>query len=241
MNTCAGELMHRDLTAVMEEDLIQDAVHILYSHNLSGIPVVKEDWELVGYLSETDILQAAIPTYLEILAQSSFLNNGEIHLVDRFKNLGKKVVREFMTKNPYSVPPSASLMTVADLMLRKKIKRLPVVEGNKLIGVEKQIDEFRLKLEEEYEHEEQNLLEQKKRALARLEEMEKATIQQVEDEWKDREVKVAFQTEEYEKELRSVLSQLIEKVNSSIGLGNLIDEGINAVAVVERKKANNGN
>ncbi|ADE57117.1 hypothetical protein [Aminobacterium colombiense] len=108
-------------------------------------------------------------------------------------------------------------------------------------SVEKQIDEFRLKLEEEYEHEEQNLLEQKKRALARLEEMEKATIQQVEDEWKDREVKVAFQTEEYEKELRSVLSQLIEKVNSSIGLGNLIDEGINAVAVVERKKANNGN
>lgn len=135
MNTCAGELMHRDLTVVMEEDLIQDAVHILYSHNLSGIPVVKEDWELVGYLSETDILQAAIPTYLEILAQSSFLNNGEIHLVDRFKNLGKKVVREFMTKNPYSVPPSASLMTVADLMLRKKIKRLPVVEGNKLIGI----------------------------------------------------------------------------------------------------------
>ena len=40
-----------------------------------------------------------------------------------------------MTKNPYSVPPSASLMTVADLMLRKKIKRLPVVEGIKLIGI----------------------------------------------------------------------------------------------------------
>ncbi|MDD2205884.1 MAG: CBS domain-containing protein [Aminobacterium sp.] len=135
MNTCARELMHRDLTAVMEEDSIQDAVHILYSHNLSGLPVVREDWELVGYLSESDILQAAIPTYLEILAQSSFLNNGEIHLVDRFKNLGKRLVRDFMTKDPFYVEPSASLMTVADLMLRKSIKRLPVVENDKFIGI----------------------------------------------------------------------------------------------------------
>lgn len=127
--------MHRDLTAVMEEDSIQDAVHILYSHNLSGLPVVREGWELVGYLSESDILQAAIPTYLEILAQSSFLNNGEIHLVDRFKNLGKRLVRDFMTKDPFYVEPSASLMTVADLMLRKSIKRLPVVENDKFIGI----------------------------------------------------------------------------------------------------------
>ncbi len=40
-----------------------------------------------------------------------------------------------MTKSPVFVDSSASLMTVADLMLRKKIKRLPVVENNKLIGI----------------------------------------------------------------------------------------------------------
>ncbi len=127
--------MHKDLAAVMEEDSILDVVRILYSHNISGIPVVREDWELIGYISETDILKAAVPTYLEVLAQSSFLDNGEIRLVDRFKNLGKKTVKDFMTKSPVFVDSSASLMTVADLMLRKKIKRLPVVENNKLIGI----------------------------------------------------------------------------------------------------------
>ncbi|HCA41484.1 MAG TPA: CBS domain-containing protein [Aminobacterium sp.] len=135
MNTFARELMHKDLAAVMEEDSILDVVRILYSHNISGIPVVREDWELIGYISETDILKAAVPTYLEVLAQSSFLDNGEIRLVDRFKNLGKKTVKDFMTKSPVFVDSSASLMTVADLMLRKKIKRLPVVENNKLIGI----------------------------------------------------------------------------------------------------------
>lgn len=135
MNTFARELMHKDLAAIMEEDSILDVVRILYSHNISGIPVVREDWELIGYISETDILKAAVPTYLEVLAQSSFLDNGEIRLVDRFKNLGKKTVKDFMTKSPVFVDSSASLMTVADLMLRKKIKRLPVVENNKLIGI----------------------------------------------------------------------------------------------------------
>jgi CBS domain-containing protein len=135
VNTFARELMHKDLAAVMEEDSILDVVRILYSHNISGIPVVREDWELIGYISETDILKAAVPTYLEVLAQSSFLDNGEIRLVDRFKNLGKKTVKDFMTKSPVFVDSSASLMTVADLMLRKKIKRLPVVENNKLIGI----------------------------------------------------------------------------------------------------------
>lgn len=135
MNTKAHTLMQRDLTAVMENDLIHDAVHILYSHNLSGIPVIREDWILVGYLSESDVLKAALPTYLEVLAQSSFLNNEEYSLLERFKTLGNAKVNEFMNPEPISVEPAASLMTVADLMLRKKVKRLPVVENCKLVGI----------------------------------------------------------------------------------------------------------
>jgi len=135
MKTMAKEIMHRDLTAVMEDDLIHDAVHILYSHNLSGIPVIKEDWILVGFLSESDVLQAAVPTYLEILAQSSFLADEEGGLLERFKILGKGLVADFMNTDPLYVDPTASLMTVADLMLRKKVKRLPIVDKGKLIGI----------------------------------------------------------------------------------------------------------
>lgn len=135
MNTKAQTLMQRDLTAVMEDDLIHDAVHILYSHNLSGIPVIREDWVLMGYLSESDVLKAALPTYLEVIAQSSFLNDEECSLLDRFKTLGNTRVSEFMNTKPIYVEPATSLMIVADLMLRKKVKRLPVVENGKLVGI----------------------------------------------------------------------------------------------------------
>lgn len=127
--------MQRDLTAVMENDLIHDAVHILYSHNLSGLPVIRDDWILIGYLSESDVLKAALPTYLEVLAQSSFLNDEECSLLERFKHVGNSTVNEYMNPEPIYVEPSSSLMTVADLMLRKKVKRLPVVKDGKLVGI----------------------------------------------------------------------------------------------------------
>lgn len=127
--------MQKDLTAVMENDLIHDAVHILYSHNLSGLPVIRDDWILIGYLSESDVLKAALPTYLEVLAQSSFLNDEECSLLERFKHVGNATVNEYMNPEPIYVEPSSSLMTVADLMLRKKVKRLPVVKDGKLVGI----------------------------------------------------------------------------------------------------------
>lgn len=136
MNTIVAEdIMSRDLTAVMEDDRLLDALHVLYSHSLSGLPVIDENWELVGYLSESDILKPTIPTYLEILAQSSFFGGEENLLFQRFGAMKDDLVRDIMHKEPVFVSPQTNIMTVADLMLRKQIKRLPVVESSKLVGV----------------------------------------------------------------------------------------------------------
>lgn len=135
MKTTAADLMHFDLTSVMEDDLVHDAVHVLYSHNLSGIPVIDEEWKLVGYLSESDILKIALPTYLEILARSSFLEDEENLLLSRFTSFGNKKVGEFMNRHPIFVELNTSLMSVADLMIRKSVKRLPVVEQNRFMGI----------------------------------------------------------------------------------------------------------
>jgi predicted transcriptional regulator len=131
----AGQLMHRDLSSVSEEDHVLDAVHLLYSQRLSGVPVIRDDWVLQGYLSERDILRRATPTFLEVLAQSSFLDDSEGDLFERLKQIGDMKVKDVMNPDPIFVRPTESLMTVVDLMLRKGLKRLPVVEGRKLVGV----------------------------------------------------------------------------------------------------------
>jgi CBS domain-containing protein len=135
VKTAAKDIMNFDLTSVLEDDLVQDAIHVLYSHNLQGIPVLDEDWNLVGFLSESDVLKAAVPTYLEVLARSSFLEDEEDLLLSRFRSFGNKKVGDFMNRNPIFVEPETSLMAVADLMIRKSVKRLPVVEHGKLAGM----------------------------------------------------------------------------------------------------------
>ncbi len=131
----AKDIMHKDLTAVLEDDFIEDAVHIIAVHKLPGVPVVKENWELVGFLSERDVLKAALPTYLEVLAQSTFLDEEEEALLSRLKSLGQKLVKDVMVKDVIYVDEDASLLTVADLMIRGKVKRLPVVKDKKLVGI----------------------------------------------------------------------------------------------------------
>ncbi|HCP07034.1 MAG TPA: CBS domain-containing protein, partial [Synergistaceae bacterium] len=92
--------MHRDLSSVSEDDSVLDAVHLLFSQRLSGVPVVRDDWVLVGYLSEKDILRKATPTYLEVLAQSPFLDDSEGTLIERLKQIGNLKVRDVMNPDP---------------------------------------------------------------------------------------------------------------------------------------------
>ena len=135
MLTTVEDLMERDLTVVMEDSTINEAIDIFYYHNVAGLPVVNKDWSLVGFLSETDILRAATPSYLEVLTHSSFLSEEGEEFVRQLANLGKLPVRDYMTRAPMAVGPYVSLMSVADLMIRKHFRRLPVVEDGILVGI----------------------------------------------------------------------------------------------------------
>jgi CBS domain-containing protein len=135
MITTVGDLMDRDLTAVMEHSTISEAIDIFYYHSVSGLPVVDSGWRLVGFLSETDILRAATPSYLEVLTQSSFLSGEEEEFVNQLEKLGDLPVRDYMAKPPIAVEPYVSLMSIADLMIRKHFRRLPVVEDGILVGI----------------------------------------------------------------------------------------------------------
>lgn len=131
----AEQLMKRDLTAVMAEDTVEDAMHVLHSHSLSGVPVVDERWRLVGFLSESDILRSVLPSYLEILAQDSFLYGEHELLTKKFSQVRTSAVRDYMQTNCQSVKTTANIMNVADLMLRLRVKRLPVLDGRLLVGI----------------------------------------------------------------------------------------------------------
>ncbi|MGN0839098.1 MAG: CBS domain-containing protein [Pyramidobacter sp.] len=131
----AEQLMKRDLTAVQADDTVEEAMSVLHNHGLSGVPVVDVQWHLVGFLSESDILRSTLPSYLEVLAQDSFLYGEQELLSRKFAAIRGREVKDFMQPHCHTVQTGTNIMNVADLMLRLRVKRLPVLEKRVLVGI----------------------------------------------------------------------------------------------------------
>lgn len=138
------ELMSRNTISVMPSTLVADAARIMLANRVSGLPVVDEKGALVGIVTEGDLLRRAeIGTdgkqagWLKSLLLPSAVATDYVHTHARH-------VSGVMTHSPVFVTPDTDLEEVAQLMLRKHIKRLPVLEHNQLIGVISRADLLRV-------------------------------------------------------------------------------------------------
>ncbi len=89
-------------------------------------PVVDKNKRLVGIVTESDILQVLHPAVPQKIVGSV--------LREAMKSTAR-TVEEIMTKRPVSVTPDMTVTEALILMAAHKLRRLPVVEGNKLVGL----------------------------------------------------------------------------------------------------------
>ena len=90
------------------------AIGLLLKNRISGAPVIDDDNNLVGILSEKDCLRIFV--------------NGS------FYDMPGGTVSNFMTDVVSPVKPNSDLFSVADVFLQHNFRRMPVVEGKKLVG-----------------------------------------------------------------------------------------------------------
>ena len=131
---------------VYEDDNLCDVIKLFREKKISGAPVLNKNGELVGIISESDIIKT-ITTHDEDLnlILPSPLDLIELPLktalkIEEFKEDLKKAlktkVKDVMTKNVIVAKPDMTINDAAKLMIEHKIKRLPVVDddGN-LVGI----------------------------------------------------------------------------------------------------------
>lgn len=107
----AVEIMSTPVVTVTPDTTIQQAVVLLEKGRISGLPVVDQDAHLLGMLTEFDLLRA--------------IRNLALH--------GR--VGDFMSTDIVTVDESASLTYLTDLMLEKRIRRVPVLSEGRVVGV----------------------------------------------------------------------------------------------------------
>ncbi|KAF8034705.1 hypothetical protein BT93_C0886 [Corymbia citriodora subsp. variegata] len=130
-----------DLHFVKATTTVDEALETLVEKRITGFPVIDDDWNLVGVVSDYDLLaldsisggcQGDANIFPDVDSSWKAFNRIQRLLI---KTHGK-VVGDLMTPAPLVVRETTNLEDAARLLLETKYRRLPVVDGNgKLIGI----------------------------------------------------------------------------------------------------------
>src|SRR5215469_1392837 len=136
----AGEVMSRNPIAVPAEAGLAEALRLMFDHRVSGLPVVDGRAGLVGILTEGDLLRRSeIGTagqrsgWLDLLTMPG-------RLASDYVRTHTRRVGEIMTRDVVSVAEDTPLTEVVRLMERHRIKRVPVLRDDALIGIVSRAD-----------------------------------------------------------------------------------------------------
>ena len=117
----AEDIMTREVLTTSPDMLVEDVAKLLAFHNVSGMPV--EDWDgrVIGIISEADVL-------------------GKIG----------DTIRDVMSEELVSVSRSTPIEEIATLLVERRIKRVPVIADEGLVGIVSRADIVRALAERAY-------------------------------------------------------------------------------------------
>lgn len=117
--------MTHDVLAFTEGQSIIEAMESLVKNRISGAPVVNEKNEVIGIISEGDCIKQ--------FSECRYYN----------QPLDNMNVENYMIKNVETIPPDMQLFDLANKFLSMKVRRFPVCEDGKLVGLISQKDILR--------------------------------------------------------------------------------------------------
>ena len=134
-----SEIMIREPFTCAADATISEVVRILAQNNVSSLPVVDEKNQVVGFISDGDIMGAIAQHRAHTIftgGDASMLYFDDQSLEQRIDRLKDRSVMDFATRKVVCARPDQSIARVAALLAKKKFKKLPVVdEEGKLVGV----------------------------------------------------------------------------------------------------------
>ena len=130
--------MTADPVTIGRDAQVIDAARVMTEHNIGSLPVV-EGGRLVGLVTEGDLIMQDVklefPTYIHLL--DGFIMYPPAHT--RFESELKKAVAatvgDVMTADPVTVQASTPIEDVATVLADRGVSRLPVLDGEMLVGI----------------------------------------------------------------------------------------------------------
>jgi CBS domain-containing protein len=129
------DVMTSPVISVEPDSTVAQTVQIMLQRRISGLPVIDKTGRLAGIVTEGDLLRRAEtgterqrPRWLEFLL-------GPGRLAEDYTRTHGRKVSDIMTAEPLTVTEETPLADVVTLMEKRRIKRVPVVRGQEIVGI----------------------------------------------------------------------------------------------------------
>lgn len=126
-NATIAEVMNRDLPAIDHHTTVEDSFQYFVKHQCHYLAVINDRAQLVGIISTLDVLSTAI----------DYVEQGGAALSKARKHL---IVAELMNRDFFQIQEDAPIEEALDLFENEKCWALPVLSGNKLVGMITSVD-----------------------------------------------------------------------------------------------------
>lgn len=143
------ELMTKDVVTALPSTPVQEIIGLLCKRHISGIPVVNEKKDVLGMITESDLLYRVKLPGMKILLDQEALYCDPKPIIHKYRKIGGHTAGQIMTSNPVTAPEDGTVESVVDVMIEKKVSPIPVVRGKKLVGIISRSDVMRHLMEEE--------------------------------------------------------------------------------------------
>jgi CBS domain-containing protein len=138
MSITAADIMTSPVIAVSPQTSMAEIAALLASKHISAVPVCNPDSSLAGVVSEGDILKPFRESvrvrrdwWLGVVAEGENLPQDFLDYIRQ----DTRTAADVMVQHVISVEPDTTLPEIADLMVRHRIKRVPVLRDGRVIGI----------------------------------------------------------------------------------------------------------
>lgn len=131
----ASDVMTREVKIIGPDKSAQAAAKLMIDNRISGLPVVSDNGEVIGMLSESDLMHRVELGTDDKSGSWSLLFSDPSSIAEKFKKSHGRKVHDIMARPVISVDAEADLGEVADMLDFRKINRVPVMRGEQLVGI----------------------------------------------------------------------------------------------------------
>ena len=131
----AKDIMTRNVITVTEDNSVSDVANALFENRISAVPVVDASGGLLGIVSEGDLMhRAEAGTGRRRSWWLSLFTDSNASAAEFVKEHSRRV-SDVMTRNVITAGPDMPVAEIAELLESKGIKRVPIVENGKVVGI----------------------------------------------------------------------------------------------------------